>query len=146
MNRFSSTPDATTPSRRDSSSITGSVNSATAAFAVCHPTPNAAATPAIESSSTLTIHAIRSRARRVSDARGAIASTCSDHVLTSQPGSGQRHRRRANTNTVARPAIGRSRTAVRARPCPTARVPHPGHPTTSAVVSTYSHHSPSMSS
>jgi hypothetical protein len=41
--------------------------------------------------------------------------------------------------------MGRSRTFTRRRPWPTALVPHELHPTTSAVVSTYSHSSPSSS-
>ena len=90
--------------------------SATAVFAVCHPTPNSAAAAAIESPSTLTISAIRARARSVSDARGAISSTVSDHVRdlahrlgATPPALGQHQHRRP-------PAIGRSRTVVRLRP------------------------------
>src|SRR5690606_20462468 len=126
--------------------MTGSVCSATAAFAVCQPTPNSAAAEAIERSSTLTRSARRLRARSVSAARGAICSQRSDHVVTAQSPSGHRQRRLAHTNTVGRPEIAKSRTAVRDRPCPIARVPHSAQPTTSAVVSTYSHHSPSISS
>lgn len=92
------------------------MNSATARFAVCQPTPNSAAAAATDIPSTLTIAANQQRARPVIDTRWLISSTCSDHVFTAQTGSGQLHRRRANTNTVARPAIGRSRTTDRTRP------------------------------
>lgn len=92
---------------------------------------------AIEWLSTLTMSARQARARSV------IASTCSDQVLTAHNSSGHCHRRRANANTTGRPAIGRPR--VRTRPWPTARLPQPEQPTTSAVVSTYNHHSPSIS-
>ena len=47
-NRFSSTRIPRTPSRRCGSSIAGSVCSATAALAVCQPTPNSTAAAAIE--------------------------------------------------------------------------------------------------
>jgi hypothetical protein len=49
-------------------------------------------------------------------------------------------------NTTGLPAIGRSRTATRRRPCPTAHVPHSRQAARSAVVSTHSHHSPSINS
>lgn len=50
--------------------------------------------------------------------------------------SRQRQRRLANTNTAGTPATGRSRIWERARPWPTARVPHAGHAATSTGVST----------
>jgi hypothetical protein len=119
--------------------------SRTAAMAVCQPTPKARATSATEWPSSPTRRQISARARSVSAARGPISSTSSDQVVTGQLGSKHRQMRLAHTSTTGRSAIGRSRTFTRRRPWPTDRVPHPAHPTTEAVVSTASHHSPSMS-
>src|SRR5690606_5086152 len=92
------------------------LQSATAWLAQCHPTPKVAAATAIESPPTLTISASRILARSVSTARGLISGVRSDHVLVSQSGSGQRHRRFLQHSTVGRPDTDRSRTNVRARP------------------------------
>jgi hypothetical protein len=115
-------------------------------MAVCQPTPNSRATCATERPASPTRRQISARARSVSAARDPMSSTTSDHVPNAQSGSGQRHRRLTHTNTTGRSAIGRSRTITRLRPWPTARVPHPSQPTTSAVVSTISHSSPAASS
>ncbi len=110
-------------------------------MAGCHDTPNSRASWATEWPSRPTLRQISTRARSVSTARGAMASVSSDHVLTAQPGSGQRHRRLCHTSTTRRSPMGRSRTRTTRRPWLTALVPHPSQPTTSAVVSTASHSS-----
>ena len=115
-------------------------------MAAFHDTPKALATWATEWPSWPTRRHISARARSVATARGAMASMSSQKVLISQCGSGQRQIRFRHTNTVGRSPMGRSRTRTTRRPCPTARVPHASQPTTSALVSTDSHTSPSTSS
>ncbi len=144
-NDVSSMPMADGMRSRDRWSTRGRPWSRTASMAACHDTPNSLATCATEWPSRPTRRQISARARSVSTARAAMASVSSDHVLTSQSGSGQRHSRLRQMSTTRRSAIGRSRTLTSRRPCPTAREPQPSQPTTSAVVSTISHHSPSTS-
>src|SRR5690606_41593123 len=67
------------------------------------------------------------------------------HDPFGQAGSGQRQRRFRHRNLTGRPPTARSRTSVSRRPLETARTPHSGHPTTSVVVSTSIHTSPSTS-
>lgn len=99
-NRFSSTPIASIPTCRSGSSTWGSVNSATAWLAQCHPTPKAAAAAAIESPSWLTISATRRRARSVSTARGERYQA----IYSYTDGVGKRRRRSKffSTKTDAR--------------------------------------------
>ncbi len=74
-----------------------------------------------------------------------MASVSSEKLTTRHWASTQRQVRLRHTNTTGRSPAGRSRTRTVRRPLPTARTPHPGHPATSAVVSTEIHTSPSAS-
>src|SRR5690606_14647472 len=85
------------------------------------------------------------RARSVRTALGRIPACVSVHDPFGQAGSGQRQRRFRHRNLTGRPPTARSRTSVSRRPLETARTPHSGHPTTSVVVSTSIHTSPSTS-
>src|SRR5690606_21748611 len=76
---------------------------------------------------------------------GRIPACVSVHDPFGQAGSGQRQRRFRHRNLTGRPPTARSRTSVSRRPLETARTPHSGHPTTSVVVSTSIHTSPSTS-
>ncbi len=144
-NEVSSMPMAVGNRSRDRWSTRGRPWSRTASMATCHDTPNSRASWATEWPSRPTRRQISTRARSVSTARGAMASACSDQVLTAHAGSGQRHRRLRHASTTRRSPMGMSRTRTTRRPWPVALVPHSWQPTTSAVVSTDSHSSPSTS-
>ena len=118
------------------SSTRGVPCSSTAAMTVDHPTPRSRATQATERFCSPTCRHASARARSVSDARGAMASDRSVQLPTSQSGSGQRQMRFHHTTTTRRPPEGRSRTGTFRRPFDTARVPHSGQATKTALVST----------
>ena len=141
----SSTPSAVTGSSRAGSFTSGSPCSRTARITVCQPTPSCRATEATVSACAPTRRIAHARARSVSTARDRIAGCVSDQVRCWHNGSWQRHNRFAHTNTLGRPAIGRSRTVTGRRPCGSATTPHRGQPVTDSVVSTSTSTSPATS-
>ena len=144
-NAVSSTPTASTPSRRSGSFTRGVPWARTAAIAVPHPIPNSRATAATDAPSSPTRRHTSARARSVSDARAAITGQVSVQVLVGHSWCTHRHTRLIHTRVTGRPAVGRSRIQHGRRSCSCATAPHSGQPTRSAVVSTACSNSPSCS-
>ncbi len=100
----------------------------TARFAVCQSQPNSAATSAPGRASRPTATVAQRPARAVSAARaGAICSSTSVNVPTTQFAAGQRHRHLCHTRRTGRPNTGRSTNPTRLVPFDHTDPPQPPH-------------------
>ena len=144
-NLCSSTPTALTPASRAGSFTSGVPYASTALHAVDQPTPNSAATAAVDRLPRPTCSHAHRRARSVSTARGAISGCVCDQLPIGHCCSAHRHSRLLHTSVTGRPRAGKSRTSTARRPFGLATTPHFGQPSTRARSWTSSSISPPTS-